>query len=598
MIAQVIDKYHIEEKLGEGGMGVVYKANDTVLERAVALKVLHPGLARDERFLKRFRAEARALARLEDPSIVAVFDLLETDLGLFIVMQFVEGETLSDRLKKHGALPLETALAIVKQVLNALVHAHQAGVTHRDLKPANLMLTSLDTIKITDFGLAKIHADQTFTHSSSTGGTLCYMPPEQIQNLSNVDQRSDIYSIGMTLYEMLAGRLPLEKSENIYTLSKQIVEEEFLPPHNYRPAVAKALSSIVLKAIAKSADERYQTAEELLAAITEFEETQQPRKYKSVMKRPIIQYVFFAAVVMILATLGAYYFFSEKPQTNSVLLLPPPDSQGLNANEDSLAAASSQTEQADEEQIFSPEVVDNKLVSSYAARTESKPGREVLNGAVSRFGALNINVQPSGGVEVFLNGQSFGEEVSTINRLSPGAYTLSLKKLGYQDYSTSLDIAAGQMRNLNVSLALVAGKLNILAIPSGSIFVDGKLRKEDWSSLFETDLPPGSHLVKVEHPTLGVWEKIMEIKQDSLHVLQVDFNTEVTVTVAVAAGWGEIFVDGVATGRDTPAQIKLRIGTHKIEVRREGFIVEGGPREVNLVHNLDEPLVFSLKKRP
>jgi len=160
MIGKVINKYRLDAKLGEGGMGVVYKAWDTVLERPVALKMLHPLLAQDEKFLKRFRSEGRALAKLVHPNIVTVFDLEEAEENLIIIMEYVEGVTLAEELKQSRPLPFDAALPIIKQVLSALGHAHNVGVIHRDIKPGNVMLTLQKHVKITDFGLAKVYTEQ------------------------------------------------------------------------------------------------------------------------------------------------------------------------------------------------------------------------------------------------------------------------------------------------------------------------------------------------------------------------------------------------------------------------------------------------------
>jgi serine/threonine protein kinase len=286
MIGKVINKYRIDKKLGEGGMGVVYKAWDVDLERPVALKMLHPGFSQDEAFLKRFRAEARALAKLDNRHIVTVYDLQKTDAGLFIVMQFVEGVTLAGKLEKCGPIPSAEALTIFKQLLEALSHAHQARIIHRDVKPSNVMLNQQGLVKVTDFGLAKVPYDSVLTQSHSTGGTLCYRPPEQIRSLANVDQRSDIYSAGMTLYEMLAGRLPFDKHENVYALAQIIVEGDFLPPEHYHAAIPQELSKIVMKAVAKQPANRHQSVEEISEALENFEAAEETRTLAPAIPKP------------------------------------------------------------------------------------------------------------------------------------------------------------------------------------------------------------------------------------------------------------------------------------------------------------------------
>jgi serine/threonine protein kinase len=317
MIGKIINKYRIDAKLGEGGMGIIYKAWDTILERPVALKMLLPALAQDEKFLQRFRTEAKALAQLENPHIVTVFELLEVEGDWFIAMQFIEGMTLADKIKQTGPIPCTQALPIFTQLLDAMGHAHQVGIIHRDLKPGNAMITPAGVVKVMDFGLAKVQHGSILTLSTITAGTLHYMPPEQIHNLANVDQRSDIYSTGMTFYEMLAGRLPFEKHESIYTLPKIIVEGKFPPPDYYHSAVPKELAKIVMKAIAKNPAKRYQKAEEMLEALANFEAARAPAvsppqpKPRSGTK--LLYAIFSSAIVLALAVLFLL-LFPDLPQ--------------------------------------------------------------------------------------------------------------------------------------------------------------------------------------------------------------------------------------------------------------------------------------------
>ena len=193
VIGKIVDNYQITAVLGKGGMGVVYKARNMALEKDVALKMMDASLARDESFLKRFQSEAKALAKLQNPNIVTVYDLRETELGFCIIMEYVEGTTLAAKIKQWGPLPVKMAISVFKQLLTALDHAHKVGVIHRDIKPSNIMLTEQNIVKVTDFGLAKIQQVSAATVTMGTGGTLYYMSPEQVRGLSNVDDRGDIY---------------------------------------------------------------------------------------------------------------------------------------------------------------------------------------------------------------------------------------------------------------------------------------------------------------------------------------------------------------------------------------------------------------------
>jgi serine/threonine protein kinase len=209
MLGQTISHYQILEKLGGGGMGVVYKAIDTRLNRTVALKFLPPDLTRDQEAIDRFINEAQAASALDHTNICTIHEIGETEEGqMFIVMAYYEGETLQQK-RESSKLQVADAIDIVEQAARGLERAHEAGITHRDIKPSNLIITPRGEVKIIDFGLAKLAGQSRLTKSGSTPGTVAYMSPEQVQG-KPVDHRTDIWSLGVVLYEMLHARLPFE----------------------------------------------------------------------------------------------------------------------------------------------------------------------------------------------------------------------------------------------------------------------------------------------------------------------------------------------------------------------------------------------------
>ncbi len=227
-IGKVLDNYRIIDNLGIGGMGVVFKAIHIKLDKLVALKMIAPGLTMNENFIKRFQTEAKSLAKLEDPNIVRIYDLRADNDKWFIVMEFVEGINLFDKIKKDGAYKWQEALPILKQTLSGIGHAHSAGIIHRDLKPNNIMITNDRVVKVTDFGLAKDQSNMVTTMSLASGGTLYYMSPEHVKGISFTDKRSDIYSIGMTFYEMIAGTVPFKNMESDFDIRETIVRKELM----------------------------------------------------------------------------------------------------------------------------------------------------------------------------------------------------------------------------------------------------------------------------------------------------------------------------------------------------------------------------------
>jgi serine/threonine protein kinase len=259
-------RYEISGELGRGAMGVVYKATDPVIGRTVAVKTIKlseegTGLSRPE-LLSRFQTEARAAGLLTHPNIVVVFDAGEEDGLYYITMELVEGKSLQAHLDGGQAFALPRVLRIMEQTCSALQFAHERNVVHRDIKPANIMLTADDTVKITDFGTAKILQFGTMQQTAHVMGTPSYMSPEQVKGRA-VDGRSDIFSLGVLLYEMVTGEKPFP-GQNITTVIYKIVNEEPVPPRQIDPSIHPGVSAVVMKALTKEPEARYQSCREML----------------------------------------------------------------------------------------------------------------------------------------------------------------------------------------------------------------------------------------------------------------------------------------------------------------------------------------------
>ncbi|HYL77932.1 MAG TPA: protein kinase [Bryobacteraceae bacterium] len=265
MIGTEIANYRILEKLGEGGMGVVYKGVDIALDRPVAIKVLSDALANNPELVERFRAEARAQANLNHTNLATLYTFVIQNGSACMVMEFVDGETFENMILRRGPIPALEAVPLFKQAMLGIGFAHRAGIVHRDIKPANLMVNRMGIVKVMDFGIAKVMGARGMTKTGTQMGTGWYMSPEQVLNKA-VDIRSDIYSLGVTLYQMLSAHVPFEGASEFEIMSGHLQTPPPLPTRFY-PYIPKGLENAVLKALEKNPDNRFQTVEEFGAAL-------------------------------------------------------------------------------------------------------------------------------------------------------------------------------------------------------------------------------------------------------------------------------------------------------------------------------------------
>jgi hypothetical protein len=270
MVGKEIGNYRIVEKIGAGGMGVVYKAIDMHLDRVVAVKALSPEFSGNPMLLERFRGEARAQAQLNHPNLATLYAFLVQDEVAYMVMEFVDGETFHAMVTRRGAIPAEEAAPLFRQALAGIGHAHRLGIVHRDIKPSNIMLNREGVVKVMDFGLAKVTGDHGVTRTGVRLGTAYYMSPEQVL-VKPADARSDIYSLGATLYEILAGQAPFHADSEFEILNDH-VNTPPPPPTRLHPQIPSGIEHSVLKALAKNPDHRFQTAEQFSAALERPEE--------------------------------------------------------------------------------------------------------------------------------------------------------------------------------------------------------------------------------------------------------------------------------------------------------------------------------------
>ncbi len=538
LIGKEIDNYKILEIIGRGGMGIVFKAMDMNLEKIVALKMIDPFLARDGNFLQRFKTEARALARLENQNIVGVHALRETEFGLFMVMEYVSARTISEWLREKGRFRANETVSIGFQIINAIGHAHKVGVIHRDIKPNNILLCDDGTIKVMDFGLAKVvqeHGSQvTVTHAAA--GTLYYMSPEQVKGLRNVDTRSDIYSIGMTLYEMLAGRTPFERGESEFVIQKQIVEGKIPSPLKYNPLIPKELVKVILKSIDKDPENRYQNAAEMSSALKniKLEEDNEEEKTRIITgyeaeketvkpgqtlnKRSYL----YGAGILVVAVIIAAYFLTKNNMVDSSL----------------------------------PKIKIVKFIPT----------------------TLSINSEPAGAL-VYLNGMAEGKTPFLRDSLPLARYSVALKLEGYKNWENAgLQLDSGK-NELNVRLEPVItpqakASLTLNSVPASSIYVDGSKVLNNSSEVLRNTVTAGKHTIRFVHPEFGTKEAHVDLRGNQDMKLTCYFQEQVNIQSLSSSGdpiWGMIYVNGNSTDKTTPGDLNLGPGNYKIMVKKTGY---------------------------
>lgn len=320
------DRYRILEKIGSGGMADVYLAEDVLLNRKVAVKVMHENLASDEIFVRRFKREAQAAARLNHPNIVSVYDWGSEDSTYFIVMEYITGKTLKALIKEKGLLPVDFGLEVATQIASALSFAHRHEVIHRDIKPHNIIITEDGLVKVTDFGIARAKSSSV-TDTGTIMGSVHYLSPEQAQGLP-ATELSDIYSFGVLMYEMFTGSLPFE-GDSAVSIAMKHASEEVVKPSSLNPLIPEGLEAVILKAMAKDPFDRYQSAQELLEDLKRLKEGRPVKAETAANEKTIViskkdvekpnrkRQATGTATIILLVLLGvaiasgAYFYFSQ-----------------------------------------------------------------------------------------------------------------------------------------------------------------------------------------------------------------------------------------------------------------------------------------------
>jgi tRNA A-37 threonylcarbamoyl transferase component Bud32 len=535
-------RYQIENEVGRGSMGVVYRAHDPQIDRTVALKVLRQDKVTSEAFVKRFLKEAKAIGRLSHPNIVAVHDVGEDQGSIYIAMEFLEGEPLHEVIQK-GRLGLKDAVDLVIQVAETLDYAHQKGVVHRDIKPSNIILTPDGHVKITDFGIAHVDDPSATVHTmvGEIMGTPAYMSPQQVLG-QPTDGRTDLFSLGVILYELCTGKRPFGgEGKNLATVFNEIVKENPPDPALASGSVPKELSTIIMKCLGKAPEDRYQTGRELaevLRGTCEEKPTQttvasqalvQPQPRKTTFIQILL------AVVVTLVAVGGYLVW---------------------------------------ERIMVPQ----------------------------RRATVQVESTPPG-AEIYINGEVKGKTPVPL-QLPLGQHRLLLVLSGFQEREVQLELNEAKLYPVPVVLQPSApsppkpGILKVESTPPGAeVYVDGE-RRGTAPGKFETS--PGSHHIRVVLPGYADYSTQVQLPAASEYPLKAELIPEpprptgvASLTVTTEPSGAELYLDGKLKGR-TPQQLEAAVGWHQLRLVLEGY----GEKEEHIQLGESKPYQLSYELKP
>ncbi len=550
MDTKKIGKYELREKRGEGGFGVLYKAFDTVIEREIALKLLHQQFADDEKFSAWFHREAKAMAKLNHPNIVTIYNFEIVDNNHFIVMEYIDGKNIDEIMRDKGAFDLKNFILIARQLLSALGYAHSCGIIHRDIKPSNIMVTDSGLVKITDFGIAKILGASKLTQTGTAAGSLPYMSPEQIRGKA-IDSRTDIYSLGITFFQMLTGEVPFKEDSDFLLMQAHL---EKLPPRptTRRADIPVALEEILLKSLEKKVEQRYGSTADIAQALVKFQKD---------------------------ANLGA-----ESEQTLAAEVM---DRTAVN-DQDKTRLDSERTE-------FKPPPPSKKgprpiipimavivlvVVALVVWQVALKPGPKPV---------------PTGGMDSMSIVDTMGSRIDTATDASNQGGE------GKKD----------TVKTVIPPPPVYAGKLEIYYTPydisdAADLYLNGQKIPHNDMPVYLNNLKPDRYeilLVRRSHDweysrffdTVTVTEN-RQLREYSF----VGPEGKVRVSASIIGGtpgWGEIYIDDKKRDVGTPYAFDLMEGPHKIAVVRDGYETVGGYKIVNLAGGEDIELNFKLRKK-
>ena len=573
LVGRKLNHYQVERYIASGGMADVYEAVDLRTDDRVAVKVLPPAYSRNHEMVERFHHEAKASGDLHHPNIVRTFEEGAADDLHYIAMELVTGRSLKDELAEHGALLPPRVLKIATQICHALNYAHARGVVHRDIKPANIMVDDDDNIIIMDFGIAKAADSTQLTSTGTAMGTPEYMSPEQIQG--QADFRTDIYSLGVVMYEMLTGSAPFKAETPVAVAYKQ-THEEPVPPSRIAPHVPRELERIVTRALRKSPDDRYPSAQAMYNDLPKEVRLSTPlrrtptgqNRVKAAIPAPAqnvqspVKLITSLVLVTLVGLAVAAYFLLLTGHL-SVQSNPSGATVWINGN-----------------QAGETPMTKRMLAGMYDIRIgkggygffdqEAVQIERQKQQAVSGELPSLIRSTPSA-ADVLIDGKQVGQTPLPYH-FSPGQHTVTLKKEGYRELTKTFRVSAGNMApmpEMNLAKIPDVHPIKITSAPSGAqTAIDGRPRGK---TPLNVDLVAGQHHIYLAHPGYQAAEALVHVPGDANYhgtLTRLQAYGQLSVN---AAPFGVVHVDGKLKG-ETPIVVKrISAGEHEVRLERTGF---------------------------
>lgn len=616
-------RYQILEELGRGGMGRVYKALDNEINENIAIKVLNPEISLDAQTIERFRNELKVARKIIHLNICRLYDLNKEGGNYFITMEYVSGEDLKNTILRVGQLSIGKSLIIVKQICQGLAAAHHLGVVHRDLKPHNIMIDRNGDARIMDFGIARTLKAEGLTESGVLIGTPEYMSPEQALG-EEIDERSDIYSLGIILFELLTGTVPFKGDTAVSVALKQKTDPPPIPK-TLNSHISDDLNHLILKCLEKDKKQRYKNAEEVISEINSIErgvpttdkvlpekekEAKKPRK--PFLKRMIPVGLVLAAVIII----GGYFLLQwlQGPKTNAAAV----DKTEEIKQKEELSQKTPSEEPSKEEQKQSPEESLKELAKPTVVQTGKK-------------GFINIDTSPAGAT-IYVNDKSQGT-APTRSELPPGTYKIRIKHPNYQEKQEEVSIKEGETftkeyvlrpvyildikttppdavvkldgvfkgetpllvrwtkatcrleiekigwASVNESMSLKPGKnsitrtlkkgaftLSVTTNPEGAQVYLGQ--ENLGTSPLEKSISPGTYELRIEKEGYEAKKETLNFESDLKKSYALTKHKPVQLKIVVAP-WADVYIDGKEIGQIPPVKnLKIEVGRHTIEFKQ------------------------------